>query len=530
MPPTTGSGPRPRILLATPEVLGFAKTGCLADVAAALPRALARRGLDCAVVLPLYRGARTGPTPVEPTPLRFAVPVGHRSVPGRLWRACLPGSEAPVYLVEQPDYFDRDDPAEGRGLYQHTLPDGQKRDYADNSERFVFFCRAVLEAVRLLDFRFDVLHLNDWQTSLVPVYLREVYRHQGDEPARQHYGRLRTLLTIHNVAYQGIFWHWDMALTGLDWRLFNHRALEFHGYLNFLKAGIVFADRLNTVSPTYAREIQTPYFGCGLHGVLGERGDALSGILNGIDPEVWDPVTDPNLAAHYGVETVRQGKAKCKAALQRRFGLDERPDVPLLGMIARLVDQKGIDLVCAAGDGMLQLPTQLVLLGEGSRAYQERLEGLRQRYPRQVGLRFRYDEPLAHEIVAGADMFLMPSLYEPSGLTQLYSMRYGTVPLVRATGGLADTVTDATPEALADGRANGFTFSACTGDALLETVGRAVARYHARPELWLQLAHNGMRQDWSWDRSAAAYEALYRSLLTPAEGAGGPGYGLVAAG
>jgi starch synthase len=530
MPPTTGSVPKPRILLAAPEVLGFAKTGGLADVAAALPRALARRGLDCAIVLPLYRCARTGPIPVEPTPHRFAVPVGGRAVPGRLWQGRLPGSSVPVYLVEQPDYFDRDDLAEGRGLYQHTLPDGHKRDYPDNCERFIFFCRAVLEAVRLLGFRFDVLHLNDWQTGLVPVFLREVYRHHGDERQQACYARLRTMLTIHNVAYQGIFWHWDMGLTGLDWRLFNYRALEFHGYLNCLKAGIVFADRLNTVSPTYAREIQTPYFGCGLHGVLAERRDALSGILNGIDPEVWDPATDPHLAAQYGVDTVRQGKAQCKAALQRRFGLDEKADVPLLGMIARLVDQKGIDLVCGAGDGMLQLPTQLVLLGEGSRAYQERLEGLRQRYPRQVGLCFRYDEPLAHEIVAGADMFLMPSLYEPSGLTQLYSMRYGTVPAVRATGGLADTVADATPEALADGRANGFTFTAYTADALLETVGRAVARYHARPELWLQLVHNGMRQDWSWDRSAAAYEALYRLLATPEQEAGGKDYGLVAAG
>jgi starch synthase len=514
MPPTTSSGPEPTVLLAAPEVLGFAKTGGLADVAASLPRALARRGRACAVILPLYRSARTGPLPLEPTGLRFTVPVGKRSVPGRLWRSELPGSPVPVYLVEQPDYYERDDLSEGRGLYQFTRPDGRVQDYPDNCERFVFFCRAVLEAVALLDAPPDVLHLNDWETGLVPVYLREVYRRQPDPARRQRYARLRTLLTIHNVAYQGLFWHWDMAVTGLDWRLFNYRQLEFHGYLNFLKAGIVFADRLTTVSPTYAREIQTPYYGCGLYGTLAERQSALSGILNGIDTDVWDPLSDPHLPAHYDARTVREGKAACKAALQRELGLADGPGPPLLAMIARLVEQKGVDLVVGAAEGLLGLGCRLVVLGEGNGDYQERLRALRARHPGRVAVGFRFDEGLAHRIEAGADLFLMPSLYEPSGLNQLYSMRYGTVPVVRATGGLADTVVDCTPDALAGDRATGFRFVAATADALLETVRRALDLARARPDQWLRLQRCGMRQDWSWDRSAAAYEKLYDSLVT----------------
>jgi starch synthase len=514
MPPTTTSGPEPKVLLAASEVLGFAKTGGLADVAASLPRALARRGLSCAVILPLYRSVRTGPIPIEPTGLCFTVPVGPRPVHGALWRSRLPGSPVAVYLVEQPDYYERDDPAEGRGLYQFTRPDGQRRDYPDNCARFVFFSRAVLEAVRLLDFRPDVLHLNDWETALVPVYLREVYRCQAGPELRERYARLRTLLTIHNVAYQGIFWHWDMALTGLDWRLFNYGQLEFHGYLNFLKGGIVFADRLNTVSPTYAREIQTPYYGCGLHGVLAERRSALSGILNGIDTEVWDPRADPHLPEHYDADSVREGKAACKAALQRELRLAEEPGTPLLAMIARLVEQKGIDLVVAAAESLLRLGFQLIVLGEGDGGQQERLAGLRGRHPGRVGLQFHFDEGLAHRIEAGADLFLMPSLYEPSGLNQLYSMRYGTVPVVRATGGLADTVVDCTPQTLAEDRATGFTFVAVTADALLETVQRAVSLGRARPDQWLQVQRCGMRQDWSWDRSAAEYEKLYDTLVT----------------
>ncbi len=502
---------RHRVLLAASEVVGFAKTGGLADVTGSLPRALARRGHDCAVILPLYRCARLGKVPLTPTPHRLAVPVNGRTVSARLWRATLPDSDVPAYLIDEPGYFDRDDPAQGRGLYQFTLPGGQKKDYADNCERFVFFSRAVLEALPLLDFWPEVLHANDWQTGLVPVYLRELYANPRGT-ADPRYRKVRTLLTVHNLAYQGLFWHWDMNLTGLDWSLYNHRQLEFHGMLNLLKGGIVFADLINTVSPTYAREIQTPYFGCGLQGVLSERSRDLYGIVNGVDYDVWNPATDRAIAANYTAETVREGKAACKAALQDRFRLPARPATPLLGVVARLAEQKGIDLIAGAAERLLHEDVQLVVLGDGDVVYQQMLTRLRERHPDKMGLYLGFDEALAHQIEAGSDAFLMPSIYEPSGLNQLYSMRYGTPPVVRATGGLADTVVDCTPQTLAADAATGFSFGPPAVDVFLDTVRRALALYHDRPDDWLRVVRCGMRQDWSWDRSAAEYERLYHAL------------------
>jgi starch synthase len=438
--------------------------------------------------------------------------MGTKRVAGRLFQATLPDAQVPVYLIEQPQYYERDDPAQGRGLYQFTQANGHKSDYTDNCERFIFFCRAVLEALRLLECWPDVLHVHDWQSGLVPVYLAEEYRRHPDPELRAHYQRLRTLFSIHNLAYQGLFWHYDMSLTGLDWRLFNCHQLEFHGHLNFLKAGIVFADLLNTVSPTYAREIQTPYYGCGLQGVLTERGRQLYGIVNGVDYRVWNPATDAHLAACYDVNTVAAGKPRCKAFLQRYYGLAEQPRTPLLGMVSRLVDQKGVDLVIRAADALIAQETQLVVLGEGDPAYHQSLRNLQSRHPGRVAVSLCQDEKLAHCIEAGADIFLMPSQYEPCGLSQLYSLKYGTVPVVRATGGLADTVVDATDPTLAAGTATGFSFIPITPAALLATVQRALELYRGRPERWLALSQAGMRQDWSWDRSAAEYERLYEKL------------------
>jgi starch synthase len=492
-------------------VVGFAKTGGLADVAGSLPRALARRGCDCAVILPLYRTARRA-APMEPAGEPFHVPVGGQPVEGRLWRSRLPGSDVPAFLIEQNGYFDRDDPARGSGLYQYAEADGRRRDYGDNCARFVFFCRAVLEAVRLLDFWPDVLHCNDWQTGLIPVYLREDYSRWPNPAARERYLGLKTLFTIHNIAYQGHFWHHDMGLAGLSWRLFNHHQLEYHGGLNFLKAGLVFADYLSTVSPTYAREIQTPYYGNGMQGVLIARRDRLRGIVNGVDYGVWDPASDPHLPARYGPDDPEPGKAVCKAALQRRLELSPEPDAPLLGVVARLVEQKGVDLICRAAPSFLGQGAQLAVLGEGDPHWHAALEGLRGRFPGRVGLRLGFDEGLAHQIEAGADLFLMPSLYEPSGLNQLYSMKYGTPPVVRATGGLADTVTEADPARLEDGAATGFRFAAYSPEALLEALSRAFALYRRRPEPWGRLLRNAMGQDWSWDRSAAEYERLYNTI------------------
>ncbi len=365
-----------------------------------------------------------------------------------------------------------------------------------------------------------MLHNNDWQTGLAPAYLREEYRRRLPADLRARYARIRTLFTIHNLAYQGLFWHWDMPLTGLDWRLFNFQQLEFYGKVNFLKTGIVFSDAITTVSPTYAREIQTPYYGCGLEGVLAERRDRLTGIVNGVDYSVWNPATDPHLAANYDLDTVVEKKPICKAALQRRFRLPERPKIPLLGIVSRLVEQKGIHLVGKTADFWLNPSrgegadggAQLVVLGEGDPVYHRILKDLQARHPDRLGLHLGFDEILAHQIEAGADIFLMPSEYEPSGLNQLYSLKYGTVPVVRSTGGLADTIVDATDANLAAGRATGFSFLANNPQTFRTTVQRALEMYRRHPDRWLQLMKAGMRQDWSWDRSAAEYEKLYSQI------------------
>jgi starch synthase len=509
-----------KILLAASEVVGFAKTGGLADVVGSLPRALARRGHECAVILPLYRSSRRAKAPPQSTAHSFTVQIGHRAVPGRVWLSRLPDSDISVYLIEQADFFDRDDSTQGRGLYQWTTTAGEKRDYADNCERFTFFCRAILESLPLLGCWPDVLHANDWQTGLIPVYLKEIYgpasRDSFALPAKRRsvgFDRIRTLFTIHNIAYQGTFWHLDMPLTGLDWKLFNDRQLEFYGHLSFLKGGIVFADLLNTVSPSYAHEIQTPYYGCGLQGVLSERREDLFGIVNGVDYDEWNPATDKHIAAHYDVETVCVGKPLCKQALQERCHLPAEPRSPLLAVVARLAEQKGVELILGAAGTLLNQGCQLAVLGEGDPKYHRQLTELRGRYPERMSLTLGFDEPFAHQIEAGADIFLMPSIYEPSGLNQLYSMKYGTVPVVRATGGLADTVVDCTPEALSAGRATGFGFLARTADALRESVLRALALYRDEPAQWLRLVQSGMKQDWSWDRSAAEYERLYERMM-----------------
>jgi starch synthase len=505
---TSGSGAD--ILLASSEVVGFSKTGGLADVAGALPRALAARGHRCTVFTPLYSCARQSKLPLEPTDYTFTLPVGGRGVYGRLWRSQLPDSDVTVYLVEQPDFFERDNPAQGRGLYHYTLPNGQKRDYPDNCARFVFFCRAILESFQRLDYWPDIVHCNDWQTGLLPVYLRDLYPRHPD--FGEKYTRVRTMFTIHNIAYQGIFWHWDVPLTGLEWRLFNHRQLEFYGHLNLLKSGIVFSDILTTVSPRYAQEIQTSYFGCGLEGVLSEHRDRLFGIVNGVDYAIWNPAIDPHIAARYDANSVGQGKPVCKTALQHRYRLAEEPKAPLLGMVSRLVDQKGLNLVGKSADALLRDGAQMVFLGEGDPAYHRMLQELRDRFPERVGLTLGFDESLAHLIEAGADIFLMPSLFEPSGLSQLYSLKYGTVPVVRATGGLADTITDCTPETLKAGTATGFSFVAQTPAAFQEAVLRAIKMYRDDPVQWLTLMRLGMGQDWSWHRSATEYERLYAKV------------------
>jgi starch synthase len=496
-----------RVLFAASEVAGFAKTGGLADVAAALPRALAKAGNTVAVVMPLYNSVRRAGVTIERTPIVLPVAVDGHVLACRVFRSHLHNSDVPVYLIEHQPFFERDDPSQGRGLYQQSMGGGYKADYPDNAERYVFFSRAVLELVAHLDFTPDVLHGNDWQTGLVPVFLAETYR---GRPGYQH---IRTVFTIHNIAYQGMFGRDVMHLTGLPGWLFNPSKLEFHGHFNFLKAGIVYADAVNTVSPTYAREIQTPEFGCGLEGLLAGARGKLSGIVNGCDYEQWDPAHDRHIVAPYSRATVFEKKPLCKADLQRRFQLPEDSRAPVLGMIARLVTQKGIDLAMSAAPGLLDLGCQIVVLGEGDREYHDQLKAFRDKHPDRVGLLLGFDEGLAHVIEAGVDLFLMPSRYEPCGLNQMYSLRYGTPPVVRNTGGLADTVVNTTAESLAEHRATGFMFSEYSASALFETVKGALAFMRDRPAEFREVVQTAMAQDWSWDRSAEAYELLYRKVM-----------------
>ncbi len=489
-----------KIVLATSEAVPFAKTGGLADVCGALPVELARLGHQVTVIMPGYRSIQAAGMSIESTGVQLSIPIGRKSVTGRLLLSHLPGSDVPVYFVDQPDYYDRPD------LYQSS-----GRDYPDNCERFVFFSRAVLEAVRQLDLETDILHCNDWQTGLVPAYHKIEYR------AVPQLERAASLITVHNLAYQGTFWHWDMLLTGLDWKYFNWQQMEFFGQLNLMKTGLVFSDAINTVSPRYAEEIQSAPLGSGLEGVLQQKRNILSGIINGVDYSQWNPETDSHLPANYGPKNVREGKMQCKAALQQEFGLPrDNGGAPLIAFVGRLSEQKGIDLIVPVIQEWVQSSNaQWVVLGTGDAKYQEQLLTLSQRHPMKVGAKFEFSERLAHLIEAGADMFMMPSRFEPCGLSQLYSLKYGTVPVVRATGGLADTVVNTTDETFAAGTATGFSFHDYSSFALSETLRRAVAAF-GRPEDWTKLIANDMKQDWSWSRSAREYVTLYERTLTSA--------------
>ncbi len=485
------------IVFVTSEVAPLAKTGGLADVCGALPAELARQGHRVSVVMPAYRGCFHQGLAIQDTGHRLELPIGQRLVSAQLLETTLPESDVPVYLVQQAAFFDRP------GLYGEG-----GRDYPDNCERFVLLARAALELPRFFDMAVDVFHSHDWQAGLVPALLNIEYRHA------RGYSGIASVFTIHNLAYQGCFPSWDMAVTGLDWRYFNYRQLEFYGQLSLLKAGLVFADALTTVSPTYAREIQTPEQGYGLDGVLRERGDSLTGIVNGVDGRVWDPATDQHLPACYDVTTWQEGKADCKAALQAEMGLAVDPFVPLIGLVGRLADQKGWDLVAQVMRRWLPHEyAQWVVLGTGQPEYHSLLGDLAAQFPGKLSVRLGFHEGLAHRIEAASDLFAMPSRYEPCGLNQLYSLKYGAVPVVRNTGGLADTVTDASAAHLSAGVATGFHFDHYDADALDATLRRAVHCYRFQRGDWEKLVATGMSQDWSWGQSARQYVAMYEQAV-----------------
>jgi len=474
-----------RLLLISPEIAPLAKTGGLADVVAGLSQALAALDVEVRLVMPAYTEVlKAAP---RPTPLELNVPSGNGRVRARILETRL--KKVPVFLIQADSYFLRD------GLYGTS-----SQDFSDNAERFAFFSKAALRLAERTG-PWDVLHCNDWQSALIPLYQK-----LKPSPAGA-LGHPKVLLTIHNLAYQGVFPESQWKFLNLDkGEFFNSAFLEYYGQINFLKGGIVSADAVTTVSRRYAREILTPDYGCGLEGVLRQRQEHLTGILNGVDYEEWNPEMDPHIARNYSA-IERSGKETCKEDLQKAFCLPRRSSVPLLGVVARLVDQKGVDLLLKTADAMAGLELQLVILGTGPEPYESALAAMASRWG-NVAVKIGFDNVLAHRIEAGADLFLMPSRYEPCGLNQIYSLKYGTIPIVRATGGLDDTIEDFDPRT---GSGNGFKFIEYTGQALLEALRRALVVYR-RKAAWEQLVTNAMGCDFSWAGSAREYRALYGKL------------------
>ncbi len=485
--------PRPCVLFVSSESRPFASTGGLADVAEALPNELNRRGVRMERVMPLYRsvveGQGTGGYRLERTLHTLKIPMGHEVIDADIHQCKHRGTL--TYFVGCEEFFDRTE------LY--ALP---HREYRDNFKRFLFFQKAVVALIDGLDRPYDVIHLNDWQTGLIPLFLEKGINGTG----RQR--REKILFTIHNLAYQGLYPATHLYETNLPGnQLQNYPELEFYGKINLMKAGLLKSDRVNTVSPTYAREIETPAFGHGLDGVMRSLPVPVVGVVNGVDTEGWNPGTDPALPANYSVASLK-GKETCKRALIGEFGLKYERDVPLFVLVGRLVEQKGLDVLANAMERMMNFPLQFLLLGSGQEVYHHLVNDWNQRWPERFRGKIGYNVDLSHRMEAGADFFLMPSAFEPCGLNQLYSLRYGTIPIVNRTGGLVDTVTDLRKD---PGHGNGFHMGSYSPEALLECIREAISLFHDKKSLRKYRLH-GMKQDVSWSKTAEEYLKLYQSL------------------
>jgi starch synthase len=472
------------ILIASSEVVPFAKTGGLADVAGALPKALSTLGHDVKVVLPKYKMVNDKKFELFKIYSEIKVQVADRIELADIYEGMIPGTDVVVYFIANDKYFGRD------GLYQD-----KGVDYPDNCERFTFYSRAVMEFLKKTEWQPDIIHANDWQSALILMYAKTLYK---NDP---FYANVATVYSVHNMGYQGIFPAQQLPITGLGWEYFNPDSLEFYGNIALTKAGFVYADVINTVSPQYSREIQTPEFGYGLEGLLRARANDVYGIVNGIDYELWNPLLDPFIVKKYSPRTISL-KYENKAALQQKNGLPQT-DVPIIGIISRLADQKGFDILAEDMENIMQMDLQIVLLGTGEPKYHELFLAMKKKYPNNIGLNLGFDAALAQLIYAGSDMFLMPSRYEPCGLGQLISYKYGTVPIVRKTGGLADTVIDGK---------TGFVFEDYSASALHDAIKRAVAAYNNKKE-WKRLVVNDMGLDYSWNASARKYVELYEKAL-----------------
>ncbi|MDP2904282.1 MAG: glycogen synthase GlgA [Methylovulum sp.] len=475
-----------KILFVTSEAHPLIKTGGLADVCGSLPKALAELSQDIRLIMPNYKALKTKGD------VRFlcSLRIDNRDV--NILETRMPDSDVIVWLVDCAEFFN---------YPGNPYTDEQGNAWPNNDERFALFCRvAVVCALDRInqDWKADIVHCNDWQTGLVPAILSL----EDDRPA--------TVFTIHNMAYQGLFPASHVASLNLPGQLWHLDGLEFNNMLSFIKGGLVYADRITTVSPTYALEIQTPEFGYGLEGLLTYRNDALVGIINGIDMDQWNPETDTYISKNFDIKTLAKKQIN-KADLQKKSALPENGQVPVVALISRLVEQKGIDMVIDCLPEMMTMPMQFVLLGAGDKDYEKRLQNLARLYPDKIALTLGYNEALAHTIEAGADIFLMPSRFEPCGLNQMYSQRYGTIPIVRKTGGLADTVIDAIPETIADGTATGVVFSEASAGTLIEAIKRAMLLYTNR-DAWNKMQIDAMQKDFSWQRSAEQYLALYNSI------------------
>lgn len=481
-----------KIVFATSEITPYASTGGLADVGAALPVALQAQGLDVIRVMPMYRRVLEDDRSRTDTGLRLNIPVGLRTLQAEIWQS---GEAGPTtYFIRKDEFYDR------RELY--SLPE---RDYDDNFERFVFFQKAVVALMDALTIRADIVHANDWQTGLIPYFLD--YGIQGMGRGRKE----KVVYTIHNLAYQGIFADTDFPYSNLPYSCFSLDELEFYGNINCMKGGIIRADLLTTVSKRYSQEILTPEFGCGLEGVLLDAQHKLHGIVNGVDYSTWEPSTDILIAAPFSVENL-DGKNTCQKALLERMGLKAPASgrrTPVIGMVSRLVDQKGMDILAEAMDRIMAEDVYFVLLGSGQEEYQEMCQAWSRKWPDRFGVYIGYHNGLAHQIEAGADLFMMPSKFEPCGLNQLYSLRYGTIPIVHATGGLDDTIQDIS----ADGSSgNGFKFTDYTVQSLLASIKRALSLFKTGKQ-WTAIQKRAMKEEFSWSKSAKEYIALYESLM-----------------
>ncbi len=477
------------IVSAASEVSPFAKTGGLGDVTGSLPLALRKLGHQILTFLPRYRTIDIKKNRLSIVIDPLEIPLGKEKLTARIYNARHP-SGAEFYFVDQPDLFLRDE-------FYGTA----SSDYPDNDRRFAFFQRAVLETLRALSLKPDILHCHDWQTGLIPAYLKTRYAKDA------LFKKTRTVFTVHNLAYQGNFPPDSLPLTGIGWEEYKMEKLEFYGKVSFMKGGLVYADAVTTVSERYSREIQTEEFGCGMDKVLAHRQDSVYGIINGLDYEEWGPETDKDIAQSYGVESAAKKKIN-KAALQKSEDFTVDPAIPLFGVISRLIDQKGIDILVASLDALAALGGQLVVLGTGDEKYHHVLRELGRRHRGRFGIHIVFDAARAKHIYAGCDFMLVPSYYEPCGLAHLVALRYGTIPVVRATGGLADTVEEFNPET---GKGNGFRFEAYKSEALLQAIERGLAVFKDKKD-WNALVHNAMTCDFSWDASAKRYSDLFEKI------------------